>query len=104
MCPDAIDQHQHQGAIIHVQPIASSNKLVRSIPRERAVGVGTKIGFVKAGHGGREEVGVPDLEPTVRSSVMEALPRAQNHDHRVFDRQYLGVQHRRPGFAAFAGG
>jgi hypothetical protein len=41
--------------------------------------VGTKIGFVKAGHGGREEVGVPDLEPTVRSSVMEALPRAQHH-------------------------
>src|ERR1700722_4597215 len=58
MGTDAIDQHQHQGAIVHVQPIASSNKLVRSIPCERAVGVGTKIGLVKAGHRDREEVGM----------------------------------------------
>ena len=57
MCPNAIDHHQNQGAIIHVQPIASSNKLVRSIPRERAVGVGTKIGFVKAGMGAAKRLG-----------------------------------------------
>ncbi len=101
MCPDAIDHHQHKGAIIHVQPITSSNKLVRSISRERAVGVGSKIGFVKAGHRGREEVGVPGLEPTALSCVMEAL--AQKDDHRVFDGQYLAVQHRRHGFEVFAG-
>jgi hypothetical protein len=52
MRADAINHHHYESAIIHVQPIASSNKLVRSIPRERAVGVGAKIGFVKAGHGG----------------------------------------------------
>ena len=61
---------------MHVQPIASSNKLVRSIPCERAVGVGTKIGFVKAGHRGRQEVGVPDLEPIAYSIYFRLGGRA----------------------------
>jgi len=34
---------------------------------------------------------------------MEALHQAQKDDHRVFDGQYVTVQHRLPGFAVFAG-
>ena len=47
-----IDHHHYEGAVIHVQPIASSNEFIRSVSCERAVGVGTKIGLVKAWHDG----------------------------------------------------
>ena len=50
MPANSIRHDHHEAAIIHVQPIASPNKLTLSIPRERAIGFRTKIGFVKSGH------------------------------------------------------
>ena len=50
MPANSIRHDHHEAAIIHVQPIASPNKLILSIPRERAIGFRTKIGFVKSGH------------------------------------------------------
>jgi hypothetical protein len=50
MRANSIRHDHHEAAIIHVQPIASPNKLILSIPRERAIGFRTKIGFVKSGH------------------------------------------------------
>jgi hypothetical protein len=47
---DPIDHHHNEGAVIHVQPVASSNEFIRSVSCERDIGVGTKIWFVKAGH------------------------------------------------------
>jgi hypothetical protein len=45
-----IDHHHYEGAVIHVQPIASSNEFIRSVSCERAIGVSAKVGFVKADH------------------------------------------------------
>jgi len=50
----------------------------------------------------------PTFSEAVSTSVLfqEAMPagcRIESRDHRVFDGQYLALQHRRPGFAAFAG-
>ena len=42
--------HHYQGAVSHIQPIAPSNELAKSISCKRAVGVSAKIWFVKAGH------------------------------------------------------
>jgi hypothetical protein len=39
-----------EAPIIHVQPIAPTNKLVLGVPREWAIGFRAKIGFVKSGH------------------------------------------------------
>jgi hypothetical protein len=53
MCPDAIDHYHNEGAVIHVQPIASSDELVRGISYERAVRLSAEIGLLKvlkAGH------------------------------------------------------
>ena len=50
VCADPVDHHQDQSAISHIQPIAPSNKLVGSISCKRAIRVGAKIWFVKAGH------------------------------------------------------
>ena len=47
-----VGHYQNESSIIHVQPIASSNELVRSVPRERAIWLSAKVGFVEAGHGG----------------------------------------------------
>src|SRR6478672_163776 len=58
MGADPVDHHHNEGAVIHVQPIALPNELVRSFARERAIGVSAKIWFVKGGHkaGGSNEV------------------------------------------------
>ena len=37
----------YKSAIIHVQPIASANKFIRGVSRERAIGFSTKVRFVK---------------------------------------------------------
>ena len=50
MCANSIRHCHNEAAIVHVQPIAPTNKLVRGVPRERAVGLSAKVGFVKAGH------------------------------------------------------
>jgi hypothetical protein len=73
---NAINHHDYESAIIHVQPIASSNKLVRSIPRERAVGVSAKIGFVKAGHGGdRYQQVLSALRGIIWHRIRDITPR-----------------------------
>jgi hypothetical protein len=46
---NSLGQHQYESGISHVPPIAPSNEFVRSVSRERAVSVGAKIRFVKAG-------------------------------------------------------
>jgi hypothetical protein len=47
---DARRHHHYEGAVIHVQPIASSNEFIRSVSCERAIGVSAKVGFVRADH------------------------------------------------------
>ena len=37
----------YKSAIIHVQTIASANKFIRGVSRERAIGFSTKVRFVK---------------------------------------------------------
>jgi hypothetical protein len=49
MSPNALGHYQYESGISHVQPIAPPNKFVRSVASERAVWVGAKIRFVKAG-------------------------------------------------------
>ena len=46
----SIDHNHHEGAVIHVQPITTSNEFIRSIPRKRAVRTRAKIGFIKSAH------------------------------------------------------
>ena len=48
--PIPLTHHHHQGAIGHIQPVATSNKPAGSISCKRAIGVSAKIWFVKAGH------------------------------------------------------
>jgi hypothetical protein len=47
---DPIDHHHYEGAISHIEPVAPSNKLARSISCKWAIGVSAKFWFVKAGH------------------------------------------------------
>ena len=47
--PIPVGHYQDESGISHVQPIAPSNKFVRSISREWAVWVSAEIRFVKAG-------------------------------------------------------
>jgi hypothetical protein len=50
MRADPIDHHRYQSAITHVQPKPSSNELVGSVSRERTIGVGANVWFIKARH------------------------------------------------------
>jgi hypothetical protein len=50
MRSNSIRHYHYEAPIIHVQPIASTNKLVLGVPREWAIGFRAKIGFVKSGH------------------------------------------------------
>jgi hypothetical protein len=50
MRPDPVRHRHYEAAIIHVQPITSTNKFVRGIPRKRAIGLGAKVGFAKSWH------------------------------------------------------
>jgi len=50
MRADAVRHDHYKAPIIHVQPIASANKFIRGVSRERTIGLSTKVRFVKAGH------------------------------------------------------
>ena len=47
MRANSVRHDHHEAAIIHVQPIASTNKLIRGVSRERAIGFSTKVRLVK---------------------------------------------------------
>jgi len=50
MRTNPIRHYHNDAAIIHVQPIAPTNKPIRCITRERAIGLRAKVGFVKSWH------------------------------------------------------
>jgi hypothetical protein len=50
MRADSLCHHQNHRPIIHVQPVAATNKLIVAIARERTVGLTAKVGLIKSGH------------------------------------------------------
>ena len=49
MRPDSLRHRHDEAAVIHIQPITTPNKFIVGVSSERAVGLRTKVRFVKAG-------------------------------------------------------
>jgi hypothetical protein len=48
MHANPVNHYNYEGAIIHVHPIATTNKFIRSVSHERTIGFNAKVGF--SGH------------------------------------------------------
>jgi hypothetical protein len=71
MRADPIDHYQYQCAISHIQPIAPSDKLAGSVSCKRAIGVGTKVWFVKAFMTGPVRLLAARCSTTLAKSILE---------------------------------
>ncbi len=47
---DAVDHHDYESAIIHIEPVGAANELIGTVSNEWAVDILAQVGLVKPRH------------------------------------------------------